>query len=599
MKLKTYFNAALLCLAAGLFAACAGDELTSDNNKGRTNGLPQGVHFAINELKLKAQSRAVITENGTAAAKTRTIIKHTLGQGAEAYWSEGDRIFVKNKNGDWKRSIATSLLDGGTRALFILPGNEDDYADNCAVAYADFDENSSEGYRAIDGIISGSTGYMPAVEIKTNQDQTTPNDFSKAGKWGDCGVGTGKKQGGKFEFTLEHSPSYLCLLPRCENAGLGTNIELTNIMIYATSASNNSITSTMFELHEDGTIDYPLGTPSSYGSPSNVVMGTVNNFPLTNTATNPETNACYFVVYPSTYDCDITYTIKDKVTGVEAQIKKQVNGVVCKAGEVTDITSNLNVTRTYTNKYYAWDADEPYDIGRGYEASLPTIPYGKVGATYLPLSFFPVETRTYDADQAPYDKRLGHGYWPGANSDVTAQTNFFKNNTPNVNEALWYAFKGDPHWDNTTPWLLHNHLYTGGMWLKTKSKICADEGITASYMENGYKADIGPYAGTYNTYQDYSYDGSAPTFDNTAASINTPLTNTAGYFFLPALGYYGTVGSDYNKVWLTDVGVTGGYWTPNSSLWETGMISFNIESGKVSVNMQDNPIIPRSVVKFQ
>ena len=349
MKLKTYFNATLLFLAAGLLAACAGDELTDGNNKGKTNELPQGVHFAINELKLKAQSRAVITENGTAAAKTRTIIKHTPGQGAEAYWSEDDRIFVKNKNGDWKRSIATSLLDGGTRALFILPGNEDDYADNCAVAYADFDENSPEGYRAIDGIISGSTGYMPAVEIKTNQDQTTPNDFSKAGKWGDCGVGTGKKQGGKFEFTLEHSPSYLCLLPRCENAGLGTNIELTNIMIYATSVSNNSITSTMFELHEDGTIDYPLGTPSSYGSPSNVVMGTVNNFPLTNTATNPETNACYFVVYPSTYDFDITYTIKDKVTGVEAQIKKQVNGVVCKAGEITDITSNLTLpSQAYT-----------------------------------------------------------------------------------------------------------------------------------------------------------------------------------------------------------------------------------------------------------
>jgi len=599
MKLKTYFNAALLCLAAGLLAACAGDELTDGNNKGNTKELPQGVHFTINEPKLKAQTRAVITENGTAAAKTRTIIKHTPGQGAEAYWSEDDRIFVKNKNGDWKRSIATSLLDGGTRALFILPGNEDDYADNCAVAYADFDENSPEGYRAIDGIISGSTGYMPAVEIKTNQDQTTPNDFSKAGKWGDCGVGIGKKQGGKFEFTLEHSPSYLCLLPRCENAGLGMNIELTNIMIYATSVSNNSITSTMFELHEDGTIDYPLGTPSSYGSPSNVVMGTVNNFPLTNTATNPETNACYFVVYPSTYDFAITYTIKDKVTGVEAQIKKQVNGVVCKAGEITDITSNLNVTRTYTNKYYAWDADEPYDIGRGYEASLPTIPYGKVGATYLPLSFFPVETRTYDADQAPYDKRLGHGYWPGARSGVTAQTDFFKNNTPNVNEALWYAFKGDPHWDNTTPWVLHNHLYTGGMWLKTKSKICADEGITASYMENGYKADIGPYAGYYDSYQDfndYGYDS----FDNTAASINTPLTNTTGYFFLPALGgYSNAVGGDVNKVWLTGVGVTGGYWTPNSSLWESGMISFNIESGRVWILMHDAPTYPRSVTKFQ
>ena len=56
MKLKTYFNAALLCLAAGLLAACAGDELTDGNNKGNTKELPQGVHFTINEPKLKAQT---------------------------------------------------------------------------------------------------------------------------------------------------------------------------------------------------------------------------------------------------------------------------------------------------------------------------------------------------------------------------------------------------------------------------------------------------------------------------------------------------------------------------------------------------------------
>ena len=135
--------------------------------------------------------------------------------------------------------------------------------------------------------------------------------------------------------------------------------------------------------------------------------------------------------------------------------------------------------------------------------------------------------------------------------------------------------------------------------MKTKSKICADEGITASYMENGYKADIGPYAGYYDSYQDfndYGYDS----FDNTAASINTPLTNTTGYFFLPALGgYSNAVGGDVNKVWLTGVGVTGGYWTPNSSLWESGMISFNIESGRVWILMHDAPTYPRSVTKFQ
>ena len=500
MKLKTYFNAALLCLAAGLLAACAGDELTDGNNKGNTKELPQGVHFTINEPKLKAQTRAVITENGTAAAKTRTIIKHTPGQGAEAYWSEDDRIFVKNKNGDWKRSIATSLLDGGTRALFILPGNEDDYADNCAVAYADFDaDNNPEGYRAIDGIISGSTGYMPAVEIKTNQDQTTPNDFSKAGKWGDCGVGTGKKQGGKFEFTLEHSPSYLCLLPRCENAGLGTNIELTNIMIYATSASNNSITSTMFELHEDGTIDYPLGTPSSYGSPSNVVMGTVNNFPLTNTATNPETNACYFVVYPSTYDFAITYTIKDKVTGVEAQIKKQVNGVNCKAGEITDITAWIDKDLKGTHAdYYLWGAQKP--LTKSIDQLTPGDPQAANVANSIPNTLF-----------SPL---------------------------PNANELCWYAYKGDVHWGQSLDvYVVNGHLkHINGIWLKKKAKILADEHISASYMENGYpRFDNNQYKDWRNVYWEPGLPAAA--YPQFLTIGTTPVPNTQDYFFLPFLGY--------------------------------------------------------------
>ena len=513
MKLKTYFNAALLCLAAGLLAACAGDELTNGNNKGKTNELPQGVHFAINELKLKAQSRAVITENGTAAAKTRTIIKHTLGQGAEAYWSEGDRIFVKNKNGDWKRSIATSLLDGGTRALFILPGNEDDYADNCAVAYADFDENSPEGYRAIDGIISGSTGYMPAVEIKTNQDQTTPNDFSKAGKWGDCGVGTGKKQGGKFEFTLEHSPSYLCLLPRCENAGLGTNIELTNIMIYATSASNNSITSTMFELHEDGTIDYPLGTPSSYGSPSNVVMGTVNNFPLTNTATNPETNACYFVVYPSTYDFAITYTIKDKVTGVEAQIKKQVNGVVCKAGEINDIPAwiDKDIKNQAQPKYYEPWAAEDYWYGHLKADGTPDGNYPGVGDSYR--------------------------------SSGSGTPNAVFNDIPNINELVWYIKHGDAHWGQMIVAKNNSHLdVVNGIWLKKKAKIMVDQSVTEAEMKAGYPK-VSPYDYTNDILDSYG-------MQNTVSSA--PLIDKSDYFFLPAFGSYSSDG-------LHGYGTTGQY----------------------------------------
>ena len=529
MKLKTYFNAALLCLAAGLLAACAGDELTDGNNKGNTKELPQGVHFTINEPKLKAQTRAVITENGTAAAKTRTIIKHTPGQGAEAYWSEDDRILVKNKNGDWKQSIATSLLDGGARALFILPGNDDDYADNCAVAYADFDaDNNPEGYRVTDGVLY-SSGFMPAVEIKTHQDQTTPNDFSKAGKWGDCGVGRGKKQDGKFDFTLEHSPSYLCLLPRCENAALGANIELTNISIEnVTSGGYFAIASTMFELHEDGTIDYPFGTPSSFGSPSNFIMSTVNNFPLTNTATNPETNACYFVVYPSTYDFAITYTIKDKVTGVEAEIKKQLNGVVCKAGEITDVTAwiDKDLKGNHTD-YYLWGAQEPI---------------------------------TKDALQlTPGD--------PQAANQANTIPNALFSTLPNANELCWYAYKGDVHWGQSLDvYVVNGHLkHIKGIWLKKKAKILADEHISASYMENGYpRFDNNVYKDWRNVFWEPGLPVAA--YPKFLAAKTTPVPNTQDYFFLPLLGY---------KIWgtgISSVDDTAFYWSSSSPALQTAWV---------------------------
>ena len=351
MKLKTYFNATLLCLATSLFAACAGDNLAdSDNNKGKQPiEEVKGVHFSVDSPKASAKLRVTLNEDGTTGtAKTRTVIKHTIGNGADAYWSDNDKLWVKDKNGNWKQSIATYVYDEGRRATFIMPGSANDYNDNCQVAYCSADlTDFSVSMFAPDGI---GNGY-PVTHISYEQNQTTPNDFSKAGEWGDCGVGTAKKKTNKFDFTLDHSTAYLCLLPRCENATLGQNIELTNIQIKADNPMQLAdIASNIFELHDDGTIHYPNDNPGGYGNPSSMITATVANFPLTHTTTSLETNACYFVLRPALHDFTITYTIKDKVTGIEAEIKKQVNGVDCKAGEITDITSNLTLpSQAYTN----------------------------------------------------------------------------------------------------------------------------------------------------------------------------------------------------------------------------------------------------------
>ena len=350
MKLKTYFNAALLCLAAGLLAACSDNNLTDGNKDKQAKEEVKGVHFEIDKPKLEGSSRAVVNEDGTTNAKTRTIIKHTIGNGADAYWSDDDKIWVRDKNGEWKQSISTEVYDEGRRATFILPGDDGDYNDNCAVSYvADIDMGTVGHYYTGDtGILHDPDDYNivigPATMIASEQNQTRVNDFSQAGKWGDCGIGVAKRVNGKFEFTLDHKSSYLCLLPRCENASLGANIELTNIRIEADTYLSSDIL--MFPTTGVlGMIGYLSGSWSS-----KYINATVNNFPLTNTTTSLETNACYFVVLPGTHDLTVTYTIKDKVTNVETTIKKPLGSVVCKAGEVTDITSNLTLpSQAYTN----------------------------------------------------------------------------------------------------------------------------------------------------------------------------------------------------------------------------------------------------------
>ena len=107
---------------------------------------------------------------------------------------------------------------------------------------------------------------------------------------------------------------------------------------------------------------------------------------------------------------------------------------------------------------------------------------------------------------------------------------------PNVNEACWYAMKGDPHWDATTLWTMNDHLYVRGMWFKKKAKI---SGFTNSN-----------YGGT-----DYR-----TTITNRPSNIvNNSITqgkpsNLNDYFFLPACGYY------YNYGWTLLSFGHGYYW---------------------------------------
>ena len=112
---------------------------------------------------------------------------------------------------------------------------------------------------------------------------------------------------------------------------------------------------------------------------------------------------------------------------------------------------------------------------------------------------------------------------------------------PNVNELLWYALKGDPHWD-VSIWTTMGHLYAGGMWFKKKAYI------------NGYNSAKAPDGIDYTTTL------------TSADQTNKPIANgkpvdITKYFYLPAQGLY--VGGTFFSV-----GVIGTYWSKTPRPWE-------------------------------
>mgnify|MGYP000857769666 CR=1 FL=1 len=76
MKLKTYFNAVLLCLAAGLLAACA-DDIMGDGNKDKQGKEEvKGVQFSTENAKMDAPTRVAGAKTAQHIRK-RALISNT------------------------------------------------------------------------------------------------------------------------------------------------------------------------------------------------------------------------------------------------------------------------------------------------------------------------------------------------------------------------------------------------------------------------------------------------------------------------------------------------------------------------------------------
>ena len=531
--MKRLIKAGMLLMVAALFAACANEDITQDKKKENGTEVPKGgVIFAANEPKISAKRLSIGDEDEFAGAKTRTNMKHTPGNGADAYWTSGDFIWVWDKNGMFHSSTHTEIHDGGASAEFTLPGSMSDYADGCEVRY------TLGGYAII---------HPTAVYFSNDKQITAPNDFSIVG--GDCGSGKAYATGNpaKFNFRLSHKAAYLCFLPRCENAALAPNIRLTKIRLTATKCYNNP----SYPLCDMYNFDGETIGPGAGYFPSNTMTMEVSDFPLFTTA-NQEANAVCTIIRPDTYDFKIEYTIKDPTTNVETVVTQTLTNKTFDKGKIYDITANL----VPMGLYYMWDAKQDY--WNGYESEQPLIEQGHPGGT---------QGQHYP--QTTDDPRYTH-------DSGDAQTDFFKT-LPNINELMWYMYAGDPRWVYAQNVVIarKGHLQKvnyDGVWIRKKKVIISYlktslgySSITEADMKESYwwsPTNRVDYRGT-----------NAPQFS--ATNPGAPA-DTYNYFFLPILGYY-------HSGWFINQNNIGYYWSSSPTSGNGRAFALQFSDGHIDI----------------
>ena len=536
--MKRLIKAGMLLMVAALFAACASEDITQDKKKENGTEAPKGgVIFAANGPKTSAKRLSTGDEDEFAGAKTRTNIKHTPGQGADAYWTSDDFIWVKDKNGTWQKSTGTTLHDGGASAEFTLPGSKTDYADGCEVRYT-----GTQSFFAHVPLAPDVIGFNGA------QNRTAANDFSRAGAYGDCGSGRARNTGNpdKFNFTLAHKASYLCFLPRCMNGALAPNLKLRSIKVSMLKDHDNPAGYFTGACNFDGE---NIASPSSYFS--NYIQVSLPDFPLYTTA-NQEANATYLAVRPGTYDFKIEYTIKDPTTNVETVVTDTRTGITLDKGNIYDVTANL----VPMGLYYMWDAKQDY--WNGYESEQPLIE-----------QWHPGGTQGQHYPQTTDDPRYTH-------DSGDAQTDFFKT-LPNINELMWYMYAGDPRWVYAQNVVIarKGHLQKvnyDGVWIRKKKVIISYlktslgySSITEADMKESYwwsPTNRVDYRGT-----------NAPQFS--ATNPGAPA-DTYNYFFLPTSGCY-------NSGWFINQNNIGYYWSSSPTSGNGQAFALQFSDGHIDI----------------
>ena len=458
-------------------------------------------------------------------AKTRTSLDYNS---SDFYWEAGDYIYVKDDDGVLRKSTNAPTSKVAS-FKYKVPGK--------------FTVSNSYKVYYLGKNSSGSS-----VTISTAQSQTVPDNTEHFGTAGDYGTATATKVTGKnqFAFELEHQPAYLVFQPYTSNTVLHdcylTKIEVT---------SDNDIAETYTVNTSTGVLTGSAGGKKIVLTTKDPTTGSANEngFPLTNSSASVATNGAYMVIKPGTHTLRVRYWVKDLVTQVEGTITKLLPSTAYASNTYYDMTANLNVKDYDGTKYYMWDAQQNYWAGHEWNSASPWQPT--------------LTTQPANSNYAQNNTDLRY-YHEGSGAFQATQTCA---TLPNANEMSWYCMYGDPRWDGDELWTTMGHLYKGGMWFKKKSVLQAENHYnTEKSADNA--TDLRTTWKTYNNTNSSIYNSGLPS----AADANK-------YFYMPALGYYGS-GQLYN------VGNVGFFWSSSANPWSSNdayYLYFN--SGNVNVDI--------------
>ena len=421
--------------------------------------------------------------------KTRTSLNMTYPGGTQVnyFWEPGDKIWTA----DGINGVAEITATAPT-ARFELPRN---YTSSTITVY----------YPG-----KNATSYNGVVISKSQYQFYGNNPTQRLGDYGDCGTATAQRRAdGSYQFNLDHKATVLCFLPYTHNNYKENFVpRVTSIKVTSDDNIAGSYTLT------------PSGLTGS-GTEKSIEFLDYNGGKLIPNTPNQALSAAYMVIAPGTHTLKVEYTLEAKDnTGwsTKGVVTKTINTHNYLPNMVYPIEVDLTL-KDFSDKkdqFYMWDAKYNYWYNAATGTQYDNIPV-KDGDSRNNYPFI----YTNPADERLYSK------------STTAAVNSCKD-CPTFAAMTWYAYAGDPYYDDKNPWFYNGYMCVGGAWLKKWNYI------TATDAYGNTKSTIVPY----NNYQQDRNESSYPRITMKRGqpagalwdSKNGELASSE-YFYLPYLGY--------------------------------------------------------------